>query len=205
MNLHELRQQSINTLAANGLIAPASLPLLAFGASKGEMEAFNRLACLHLCSASAYGFPKEEAIAWAEAEGLIPWFEKDEAQFLRGCGNDVRFRFQIEGIFALCWALGFEQSFDWFDAVDDDFVHRLPNLKTGESSRTFRSRTKMRDAHEIVEAADLGYCLHWAWRDATLRGAGQKIAVEEYVIAERRRALEWLIGEYRWYEVSLDT
>jgi hypothetical protein len=89
--------------------------------------------------------------------------------------------------------------------VDDGFVLRLPNLKVGECLAPFRARASLRDVSEIAEEADYGYCLHWAMRDAALRKRGRISRIEEYVVAERRRALEWLIGCESWFEVSLDT
>lgn len=205
MDLRTVRQRSIDKLAGSGLAIPDHLPLLDELSLRSEDEVINRLGCLHVCAASAYGFSRDRSLAWARAEGLLSSFEKEEAVFLRGEAYEVRFRFQVEAIFALCWAVGFERRLNWFEAVDDGFALRLPNLKTGERLARFRARATLRDVSEIAEAADYGYCLHWTMRDAALRGGDQAIPIEQYVIVERRRALEWLIGDAKWYEVSLDT
>lgn len=195
----------MSTLASLGLAVPAQLPPLDPSDLRDEGETLKRLGCLHACSASAFGFSRVKSLAWIEAQSLTSFLEEEEASFLRGQESGNRFAYQVEGIFALCWALGIEESIDWFDAVDKAFVHRLPNLKLGEPLQSLCASARMRDTVEITQAADLGYCLHWALRDASLAGERKDFPIEPYVIIERRRALEWLTGPYRWYDITLDT
>jgi hypothetical protein len=81
----------------------------------------------------------------------------------------------------------------------------LPDLKAGASIETFLKGLVLREKDEVLEKSDLAYCLHWGAREASLSAKQIAGAVPESVIRERRRALEWLIGDDDWYEVALDT
>jgi hypothetical protein len=95
---------------------------------------------------------------------------------------------------------------DFGRRCDDDFIAKLPNLKTGEPAAGFRRRARLREADEIGAELDLAYCLHWAVREASLAGnAPPPGMVPSYVVVERRRALEWLAGKDDWDATSLDT
>lgn len=205
MSPQEIRRRSVERLTRNSVAAPLHLPFLDEFELRSEDEAVDRLASVHLCSAVAYGFARKKALAWADQEGLRADLENEETSFLMGSTEDVRFRYQIEALFGLCWAVGLERSFSWEEAVDDGFVRRLPNLKTKEPLTHFRTRAQLRTANEIAQEADYGYCLHWTIRDAASRDAQQGSSIEEYVVGERRRALEWLMGRDAWYDISLDT
>ena len=62
-----------------------------------------------------------------------------------------------------------------------------------------------RPQEAILSQFDLAYCLHWAVRDAMLKGQAVPGKLSGNAIIERRRALEWVAGEEAWDEVLLDT
>jgi hypothetical protein len=75
-----------------------------------------------------------------------------------------------------------------------------------------RARVALRDANETAEMLDLHYCLTWGLAEANLNHRTVPGSVEQYVLWERRRALEFalVLGDepYQhadWYEISLDT
>jgi hypothetical protein len=77
----------------------------------------------------------------------------------------------------------------------------MSSQPTGE----IRGALALRPTTEIAAAADLAYCLHWAVRDARLNDRRAPSGLEELEVMERRRALDWLLGNDDWYSVSLDT
>jgi len=79
----------------------------------------------------------------------------------------------------------------------------MPDLKRTESSDALRSKAELRPAAEIVQAADLNYLIHWLLRDGTQVKANRLFQTP--FVEERRRALDWLLGDADWNEISLDT
>lgn len=108
-------------------------------------------------------------------------------------------------MWALAWALGLVQELDFWKDCDNGFVTMMPNLKTEESGEEVRSKSRLRPVDELASACDTAYCLHWAVRQSELEGKRPPDALKPYVVIERRRALEWLLGDEPWDALSLDT
>ena len=70
----------------------------------------------------------------------------------------------------------------------------------------FVTRARLRRAAEILDAADLYYRLDWAAIQLRLKGARSE-KINEQIIQERHRALNWLIRymNQEWDEVTTDT
>jgi hypothetical protein len=207
MDLNLIRKQTLKTASRLGYSVNDALPLLdEVHNTRTADEAVKRLLCLHATAACAYGFDHSKARAWLERENALGDLTASELHFIEGGeGDPNQFKIQVEGMWALAWALGIVPHLDFSKGCDSKFVMMLPNLKIGEKSDTLRSKIKTRAADEIIEACDLAYCLHGAARQAKLTGGKMPGKVQPYVIEERRRALEWLLSNDRWDEVSLDT
>ena len=206
LDLGDLRLATLQELAIAGIHPPPHLPLLDEPELRSSEIATDRLLCLHAVAAASYGFSKESARAWLEQESLWPELEGEEGRFLLSpVGQTALYQWQVQGIYVLAWALGIINDIDLWRPCPDDLVLQLPNLKASPSTAELRGSLTLRSVQEIAGAADLAYCLHWAVRDARLNGRATPGDIEESEIMERRRALEWLISEDDWYEVSLDT
>jgi hypothetical protein len=132
--------------------------------------------------------------------------EKGEIAFLQqGVGAPQCFQVQIEGAWALAWALKFVGALDFWTDCDSRFVTLLPNLKINQSADEWRQSAQFRRTEEIVAACDLGYCLHWAIRQAEIERKPPPAQLKTYVVVERRRALDWLLSNESWETISLDT
>jgi hypothetical protein len=106
-----------------------------------------------------------------------------------------------ECIQSLAWCLGLVE-LDPFRRCDDDLANQLPKPFT--DPRGFLSDVSMRSHEEIYQQVDLHYRLHWAARNARLRRRMSR--VDEGIISERRKALEWAIGaQPNWDGIRLDT
>ena len=106
-----------------------------------------------------------------------------------------------ECIQSLPWCLGLVD-LDPFRRCDDDLASHF--LQPFSDPGGFISGATLRPFDEIYLQADLHYRLRWATREARLMGT--RCPVEQEVIAERRKALDWVIGvEANWDEIPLDT
>jgi Domain of unknown function (DUF4272) len=66
------------------------------------------------------------------------------------------------------------------------------------------SSTVLRPDAEVLDELDVAFCLTWGCAEANLRQQPVPGDVRDYVIWERRRALEWLMGD-DWDNPSYDT
>lgn len=106
-----------------------------------------------------------------------------------------------ECVQTLAWCVGLVE-LDPFRRCDDDLASHFPRPFT--DPRQFISGATRRPLEEIYQQADLHYRLHWAARNARL--TGHNCPVDEGLISERRKALDWVIGvEQDWDEIPLDT
>jgi Domain of unknown function (DUF4272) len=207
MEIKMIRDNSILVTDSLGVPINSFLPLLDTPVqSRSKDEIFKRLMCLHVVAACAYGLNRAKAKEWVVQEGIAKDLTASEALYLNdGIGDSEQFKARIEGMWALCWALGFISHFDFSKVCDSQFVSLLPNLKILQAASTLKSRVICRQFSEIVQASDIAYCLHWGIRDAELTGKVLPSNIVDYVIIERRRALDWLISNYEWDDISLDT
>jgi hypothetical protein len=197
MSLDLIRKQSNETASRLGYSTNSALPLLDEVQNvRTNDESVKRLLCLNAVAACAYGFDKHKAVDWLRQEGAFDEMATSERRFIENSeGDPIRFQVQVEGLWALAWALGLVPQLDFGEDCDDNFVMLMPNLRNGETSDVLRSKIVPRTTAEILAACDLAYCLHWAIREALLTGGKLPGDVQLYVIEERRRVLEWLIGE----------
>lgn len=208
MDTTAIRQRSLQEAARLGYAVSAELPL-----SDSEVQArdvdelVDRCLVLHALIAVAYGFPRVAARTWLRQEDLIGSLTASERLYLDAgdASDDEFYRGLSESVWALIWALGVAPRLDFATSCPEDLVGMLPNLHTAERSSTFRSRAQQRSTDEILAAADLAYCLHWAVVDASLRGSAPPGRVPAWIVVERRRALEWVLSDEDWDEVPLDT
>jgi hypothetical protein len=201
------RDGSIKAATLLGVHVPPTLPLLESGLEmRNRDEVASRILAMHVAAAVAYGFDRRRAISWLDRESASDSLSGPERNFLFNAAADPnRFRLQIEGMWALAWAMSIVNELDFGKDCDSNFVLLLPNLKDGESGAAFRNRMKSRPVDDVISACDLAYCLHWAIRESELTGRQLAGNLKGYVIIERRRALEWLLHKGAWEGVSLDT
>jgi len=158
-----------------------------------------------LCvAASAYGYDRKRSLAWLVREKCLESLTTTETEFLNGSPVSVHFMHQIEGMWALCWCLRVVPDLNFSQPCRSDFVSLLPDLKKEEAGAAFRKQSSLREPNEIIAKCDLAYCLHWGLVHSQ-QMRKKKQPIEPYIVIERRRALEWLLSEDNWEDVSLDT
>jgi len=207
VNLKRIRDESIRTARQLGAEVSATLPLLDAGLEVRSVdETVSRILAMNAVVATAYGFDRAKATAWLNQEALTDSLSEQERLYVfEEIGRPDRYQVQVEGMWALAWAMGIVNEMNFGKDCDDRFVAMLPNLKQSPSSAEFRKQATPRSLEHVVSMSDLAYCLHWVIRQAEFNGKRPPADLKPYVIVERRRALEWLLSKETWDEVPLDT
>jgi len=110
-----------------------------------------------------------------------------------------------ESYWSLLWALGLVD--DISDASECcDCMKAVHTVSDCSSYDEFVSKCKLRPWNEIMDMLDLYYCYHWACRNKRINPDTSIGNLNAEVVWERRRGLEWLVGEEDdWFGISLDT
>lgn len=206
MDLKRIRDELVEAARQLG-VQLTVLPLLDAGLEmRSASETTSRILAMNAVAATAYGFDKAKAIAWLNQEALTNSLSEQERRFIfESVGLPDRFKVQVEGMWALAWAMGIANELNFAKDCDNRFVMMLPNLKQSQSSADFRKKANPRPLEQVVAACDLAYCLHWAIRQSELVDKRSPGNLKPYVVVERRRALEWLLSKEAWDDVPLDT
>lgn len=208
MSLTEIRQSSEKAAENLGYPINPNLPLLDPVATlRSKSEVVKRTLCLYACVACSYGFSKEKAKKWLKKEGLYDGLAHSEVRYLDDPSdqNTSLFQWQVEALWAITWVASHHDKLDFSDSCSDDFITLFPDLNEGTPSTNFKELAEVKGSEEVVAALDLVYCLHWAIRDAELRGMPVPGKVPPLVVRERRRALEWVVSNEDWDDIVLDT
>ena len=109
-----------------------------------------------------------------------------------------------ESYWSLCYALGLIDSIEDAGNICDtdkaiNFVSKSKNFDD------FKSKCKLRDIEEILDMLDLYYRYHWATTDNRMNPATPIGNLNDEIVVERRRGLEWLFLDKDWFDISLDT
>ncbi len=113
---------------------------------------------------------------------------------------------EYESCCALAWALGLIDDMGENDkACNCEQLVRL--VADCKSQADFISRCKLRDIEDILDMLDLFYRYHWATVQKKWFVPDLPIGnLDEEIIYERRRGLEWLIAEETdWHDIALNT
>src|SRR5689334_1829980 len=124
MRFEELREGSLRTAERLGFAVSPSLPLLDVPEqARSAQEIGARLLCLQAAAASAYGLDRRKARQWLDQEGLTGDLTSSERDFIdRAIGETTRFKLQVEGMWALAWALGLVQALDFARDCENTFA-----------------------------------------------------------------------------------
>jgi Domain of unknown function (DUF4272) len=207
MDNKRIRAESLVITSQLGYAVNLTLPLLDIREQQRSIEdILRRLLCVHVAAACAYGFNRAQALEWISQENLLSELTPSESKFIeKGIGDRHRFQLQVEGMWALAWALGLFSELDFSQDCDSKFVTTLPNLKTLENSSAIREKVKPQSFDEIVKKCDLAYCINWAVRQHLLSNRKLTGKPQAYVFSERWKALQWLTEVDEWDDISIDT
>jgi hypothetical protein len=201
-----VRAASWRAVASRGLDTNEGLPLLEEAVvSRSVREVGNRLLCMHVTAAVAFGFPPERARNWLDRERLTRDLSATETAYLDGSTSRIEaIKMQLYSIAALGWTVGLCK-LQFFQELPDNLISAFPNLIDDEGSNSFLSNLTFRPVAEIQEKRDLGLCLHWALVDAQVHLRDVKELKWLFPTIAQRQSLEWIFVREDWERVSLDT
>jgi len=209
MKKKEIRKQSLSEAARLGYSTNENLPALdSIEPSRTLPQTIDRFLALYGVIACSYGYPKTKVEKWLSQEELSEYLSEREKQYINSetvPAQNSAIQWQIEALWTLAWCLSCHSNLDFSDSCSDDFIGMLPDIAKNESTNNFRDELVLRNSSEILAVADLTYCLHWSIRDAEIHSKTVPGKVPGNVVIERRRALEWMIGNDQWDDVELDT
>lgn len=155
------------------------------------------------------GYPRELLWNWLTQEHLCNAVTEEEKSYFDGSlidpGRLEDLELQVEAIWAFLWAIRKIDRLDPEDYVADTMNSLFPAIENLDSSRQFCANSTLRSDIELVEECDLLYCMHWGIVHGRLNNIRLSVAIEPYVVVERRRALEWILSDSTSDDVPLDT
>lgn len=207
MNVKDIRASSCELAKKFGFQIPGHLPLLdADLESRKEIEVIVRALVVSVIVATSYGLKRDVALSWLDQESLTKHLSPREKDFLKGLDeNRQQFQSQVETLCAFAWTLGLLPDLDFSKDCPNHLVSLYPDFKKLESADKFREKANLRSTLEIAKACDAAYCLHWGLNQAMVDGIKPKRRLSPIVVAERRRALEWILSKEDWDNITLDT
>lgn len=121
--------------------------------------------------------------------------------------ENVSVVWEYECCWALFWALGLIGDAQLTSVGEICDCDTLIGLISGCSSMdAFKSSCKLRGTEEILDMLDLFYRFHWVCVDHRIHPETPVGGLNEEIVMERRRGLEWLVTkETNWFDIPLDT
>ena len=179
---------------------------------RSPIEAAYRALALFSVVAVAQGANRTEIIDWLTEHDLWEKLAPTEVVFLNSADPTqkqvINAGWLSERLIMILWALGAVHQLPPPDEQCDtaDFLTILPPFAS-VSVADFIGSGRLRSASDLIEMADEILSLHWAARDATIKGRSTSPSVDIGIIQERHHAINWLIGYdgQDWDEVTTDT
>lgn len=204
----KVKADSITTLRSWGVSVIDHLPQLEAEADLSPQSALNvARRCMIMSHVIGIGFggDADELREAADGWGLMAYASAHERDMLSRTTHTEQERINatwtVECLQSFAWCLGIAR-LQPLKHCDDDLASKFPAPFTNPSE--FIAKARLRPFDEIYRQADLHYRLHWAARNARLKGV--QFPVTEGFVRERRKALDWVIGvEEDWDEVPSDT
>ncbi|KPE51865.1 DUF4272 domain-containing protein [Chryseobacterium indologenes] len=147
---------------------------------------------------------------WIDQNGLTQHLSNWEHEILLKDNDELTeyeinsLRWYLEGLWALMWATGLISHLDETQWCSDEMASMLPNLEKNDDNEKITQLSTLKTDDEMYEMLDLYYRLHWYCVDERIKG--QQAKINEGLVYERRKALEWLINKNSdWDNIEMST
>jgi hypothetical protein len=204
IDLRMIRQRSLFMARRLGYPVDVTLPLMVDGGALRDKDAVvDRMLVLDVMIGCASGLPPELGAEWVEEAGIEAAVAPSEERILTGRPEEVPVRLldRMEALWTLGWAASLFRALDFGRICGPELAMIFGDIENLRGVRALRKRCGMRRYEEVVAACDLARCLHRGLLIADRSGAPPPGKVEPHIIVERRRALEWLVGQQGWDEI----
>jgi Domain of unknown function (DUF4272) len=158
----------------------------------------------------SFGAPTYIIESWLEKHGLSQHLSSSEKRIVSASDHELTeadfngLHWYLEGLWALMWASNMIDSLEAEQHVGDNQASLMPNLEHDEDNKKIAAINNLRSEIEIYSMLDYYYRLHWYCVDERLNG--KQTTLDEGIIVERRRALEWVFNRSAdWDNVEMST
>jgi hypothetical protein len=209
----ERKKKSIEQVKAMGLPFLKDLPVVEDEHQikpRTAEEVASRCIAVVLCAVKGETQGKDQPFVdnLVKTYAAETYFSPEEAKFIKNLSPNqqelVDFCWRYECMHVFLWALGHIDKLKPANTICD--VANEVGLIREAGPEAFVSKARLRPLAEILDMADLYYRLNWAAVDLRIKGK-KSDKIDEEIIQERHRALNWLIRymNQEWDDVSTDT
>lgn len=204
------KEKSERAVRALGLPVNPTLPVIEDDAAvkpRPNAELAHRTVAVMICAVKGEVADQTLTNSLVEEYGAGAWFSPEEDRFRKAPqvsqAERVKFGWRYEALHVFLWALGYTESIHPPSKIADA-GHDVRTLKA--AGPDVASGAHPRSTAELLDMADLYYRLHWAAVELRIQGKSNP-AVDEEIVMERHRALNWLIRyqNQEWDDVATDT
>jgi hypothetical protein len=204
------RSRSIAQLKAENVPVNEWLPLIESEEdvkAKSTTEIALRAVTLMLVALKAEGLESHHIETGIRKFDLANSFTPSEETFINDPSPNAEQKavlsWRYEAAYVLFWALGYAEELTSPRAP----CNPAPLLKLlQERDRDeLIARAKLRPLAEILDQADLIYRYSWALVSTQIKGDAAIAGLNHDVAMERHHALNWLVQDEAWDDISLDT
>ena len=205
--MEALKSENTKHLAALGIEVPDHLPLIEdieHVRPRSAKDVASRLSAITYIIGLGFGADSEELLDHLARYNLLSYVSNYEKRLLNSETIQEQDKINItwlsEGAQSLAWCIGLVD-LDHFRQCDENLAESIP-FQVDPSD--FISNSTLRPIGEIQRQVDLLYRMHWYVRNCRLIGINSQL--NESIISERRKAMDWVYGvEEDWDEIPMDT
>lgn len=207
---HQIKLENDKIIKDKGYRGNDWLPILETSSFRTLDEIKGRMSVMNALINIAFEAPVYIIKEWLENQNLLVFLSDAEKEILEKDNDELTdieinsLNWYLESLWALMWATGMIERLEAEDYVGDHMVSLLPNLQHGETNIKLERLSKVRTEIELYTMLDYYYRLHWYCVDERLNGRQDKL--NEGLIYERRKSLEWAFNrENDWDNVEMGT
>lgn len=207
---HEIKSKNDQLISEKGYRFNNFLPILETPTLRNLAEIKGRMSVLNALINIAFEAPTYLIKDWIESHNLSKYLSDFEKEILEIENEDLTqlqtstLLWNLESLWALMWLTEMIDTLEPEEFVDDSMAELLPNLQENESNEKLENIENIRHELEIYTKLDYYYRLHWYCVDERINGRESKL--NEGIIYERRKALEWAFNrESDWDNVEMST
>ena len=213
----ERRNRTIERLKKEGIAVNEQLPLLPSSEEvsfKSEDEIMNRMiaayTAIQVACDIANGKDHKQSVDYminfmAKCKGDKSYLLEKENKILEGkCSKQdiIDVVWTYEAVFTLMWAVGYKADKYEYDVSEkcsgDAVTYDMVLISNGSNTKPNLKKEK------VLDALDLFRCYWWACAEKAKKPETSIGNINREVVAERLRALEWLIGDEKdWFNIKL--
>lgn len=207
---HEIKTKNDVLISEKGYRFNNFLPILETPALRSLTEITGRMSVMNALINIAFEAPTYIIKEWIESHNLTKFLSESEGEVLNTENEDLTqlqintLLWNLESLWAFMWLTEMIETLNAEEFVGDSMAILLPNLQESENNEKLENVENIRHELEVYTMLDYYYRLHWYCVDERLNGREAKL--NEGVIYERRKALEWAFNrESEWDNVEMST